>query len=314
MTTLASQRGALILAALMVATLFSPALAQAQDADELMEIVRTAEQLVQQQKPDEALAQLQQIFELTDAFAPAYFVAGLAYEAKGQAQEAFDNFVKATEYNPGWGVAHRKASYWAANVPDLDASWEHAIKAHQAGTDMSDAFEGLKTMTEVPDDLDAQLSAARVFVGPVNTETFEEQGDSALQGGSNSAASARTDVGRRVVMETQGDLAQLQQEARQQISDSRAFGLVQRQEQAQLILVFDVDYISDTQRVDDRNRASQTRRRRLRGYVRLLDAQSGEETYSRRIDFRDISSRAEVNRDFTTLMSIMDEWAVEQQR
>lgn len=280
----------------------------------MMDIVRTAEQLVQQQKPDDALAELQKIFEKTDAFAPAYFVAGLAYEAKSQPQEAFDSFIKAAEYQPGWGIAHRKASFWAANMGNLDASWEQAIKAHQAGTDMSDAFEGLQTMTEAPDDLQAQLSAPRVFVGPINTEAFEQQGDSALQGGANSSGSARTDVGRRVVMETQGDLAQFQQEARRQLSDSRAFGLVASREQAQLIMVVDVDYISDTQRQDDRNRASQNRRRQLRGYLRLLDAQSGEEVYNRRIDFRDISSRSEVNRDFSTLMGIMEEWAAAQQR
>jgi hypothetical protein len=203
---------------------------------------------------------------------------------------------------------------YAADVNNLEASWEHAIKAHQAGTDMSDAFEGLQTMTEAPDDFEAQLSAPRVFVGPINTETFEQQGDTALQGGQDSAGSARTDVGRRVVMETQGDLFQLQQEARRQFASSHAFGLVSQQEQAQLIMVMDVDYISDTQRQDDRRRTSQNRRRELRGYLKLLDAQSGEEAYSRRVTFRDISSRSDVNRDFSTLMEIIDEWAAEEQR
>jgi tetratricopeptide (TPR) repeat protein len=279
------------------------AVVQAQEQSEEMQIVVAAEQLVQQQKPDEALAELQKIFEKNDEFAPAYFVAGLAYEAKNQAQEAFDNFVKAAEFQPGWGIAHRKASFWAANTGDLESSWEHAIKAHQAGTDMSDAFEGLQTMAPAPDDLDAQLAAYRVFIGPFDTTVFEESGDTALQGGADSSATARTDRGSRIVQEAAGDIFSYQQEARRQFAGSRAFGLVQRQEAAQFIFVTEVDSLSDN-----------ISRRRMRAVVKLVDARSGEEAYRRRVDFSNIVSQGDLNRDFTQLMNIMEEWAAEQRR
>ena len=51
-----------------------------------------------------------------------------------------------------------------------------------------------------------------------------------------------------------------------------------------------------------------------RGYLKLVDAQSGEQTYRRRVDFADIASLADLNRDFSLIMSIMEEWAAEQRR
>ncbi len=293
---------ACLILAVLVAAALPAALAQAQQSEE-MEIVVAAEQLVNQQKPDEALAELQKIFDETDSFAPAYFVAGLAYAAKNQPQEAFASFLKATEHQVGWGDAHRQVSMYAADLGNLDVSWEHAIKAHQAGTDMSDAFEGLQTMADAPDDLDSQLAAYRVFIGPFDTTVFEESGDTALQGGANSSATSRTDRGARIVQEAASDIFTYQQEARRQFARSRSFGFVQRQDQAQLIFVTEVDSLSD-------NMA----RRRMRAVIKLVDAQSGEEVFRRRVDFSNIVSRGDLNRDFTQLMTFMEEWAAEQQR
>jgi len=303
MFTTPSRRHAALFAVIFLIALLIPAAAFAQNADEMMGIVRNAEQLVQQQKPDEALAELQKIFDQSEEFAPAYFVAGLAYRAKQQKQEAYDSFVRAAELNPGWGAAERFVSMYAADLGDIEASWEHAIKAQQAGTDMSDAFAGLQTMSEAPADLDAQLAAYRVFVGPFDTTVFEESGDTALAGGADSSATNRTDVGKRVVQEATVDIVGYQQEARRQFSDSRAFGLVAQQQQAQLIFVTEVDSLEDN-----------PSRRRLRAVVKLVDAQSGEELYRRRIDFGNIASRGDLNRDFTQLMNLMAEWAAEQQR
>ncbi len=273
-----------------------------QQQSEEMQIVRAAEQLVNQQQPDQALAELQKIFDENDSFAPAYFVAGLAYDAKGDKPKAYENMVKAAEHNPGWGQAHRQASLYAADMDDLDASWAQAIKAHQSGTDMSDAFAGLATMTDTPDDLEMSMAAPRVFVGPIDTETFEEAGDNALQGGASSGASSRTGRAERILAETAPDIARWVQEAKRQFSESREFGLVQRPEQAQYILLFEIDSIADN------------RRRRTRGYLKLIDAQSGEQAYRRRVEFADIASLADLNRDFSRIMSIMEEWAADQRR
>ncbi len=276
---------------------------QAQQQSEEMQVVLAAEQLLQQQKPAEALAEVQKALEINEEFAPAYFISGHAHAGLGEDQEALNSFLKAAEYQPGWGDAHRQVSFFAARLNDLDTSWEHAIKAHQAGTDMSDAFEGLQSMAEAPDDLDAQLAAYRIFVGPFDTTVFEESGDTALQGGANSSATSRTDRGARIVQEAAGDIFGYQQEARRQFADSRSFGLVARQDAAQYIFVTEVDSLSDN-----------ISRRRMRAVVKLVDARSGEEAYRRRIDFGNIVSRGDLNRDFTQLMNFMEEWAGEQQR
>lgn len=296
-----SRRLMALFACIAVATIAPAAVAQQQQSEE-MQIVVAAEEMVKQGQPDAALAELQKIFDETDTFAPAYFVAALAYDAKGEKALAYENMLKAADNNPGWGLAHREASRFAADMGDLDASWEQAIIAHQSGTDMSDAFAGLQTMTDAPEDLERAMSAPRVFVGPFDTETFEEAGDTALAGGANSSATGRTDVGARVVQEASADIVRWQQEARRQLSASRSFGFVARPDQAQYIMIFEVDSIADNTR------------RRTRGYLKLVDAQSGEESYRRRVEFADIASLADLNRDFSRIMGIMEEWAAEQIR
>lgn len=303
---------ACLILVLSIAAILPAALARPQQSEE-MQIVITAEQLVQQQKPDEALAELQKIFDETDNFAPAYFVAGLAYAAKNQSEEAFDNFLKATEYQLGWGDAHRQVSFHAAGLGDLEASWDHAIKAHQAGTDMTDAFEGLQTMGPAPEDFDQRLAAYRVFVAPMNVEQFlarEENPFGRLidSGGSstdtdNISNTKATGVGARVVSESSSDRATVMQRTRQRIADSRYFGLVGSQSAAQYILVIEVDEIGEGMS----NRV-------LKGYFNLLDAQSGERAYRRRVEMRNIVSQADVNRDLDRIIGLLEEWAEKQQR
>lgn len=286
-----------------------PAASGHEQQSEAMQIVAAAEQMVNEGEPDQALAELQKLLSENEQFAPAYFVAALAYAAKRDAPKAYENMVKAADYNPGWGQAHRLASMYAADAGDFDASWDQAIKAHQSGTDMSDAFDGLSSMAAAPDDLDAAMAAPRVFVAPVDTTTFENQADNALAGGANSSATSRSGRGKRIVQEAAPDIVRWGLEAKSQFSESRAFGLVQRPEQAQYILVFEVDSMTDLSAS-----SSNTRQRRTRGYVKLVDAQSGEETFRRRVDFRDIASYGDLNRDFSLLLDIMEEWAAERQR
>ena len=294
-------------------------IATAQEQSEEMKIVLAAEQLLQQQKPDEALAELQKVFEKTDVFAPAYFLAGHAYAAKGQPQEAFDNFVKAAEYQPGWGDALRQASMKAADMGNLEASWDYAIMAHQAGTDMSDAFEGLQTMGPAPDDLDSRLAAYRVFVAPMNLEQFiAAQGspfgamideDGSATDTDNISNTKATNVGAQIVSETAGDREAVLLRIRQRLNDSRQFGLVGNPNSAQYLLVIEVNDIGDIGE-NRRNNA----KRDLKGHMNLLDAQSGEQAHRMRIEFADIVQVSEVNREVDRLISLLEEWAAEQQR
>ncbi len=289
-----------------------PAIGQEQQSEE-MQAVLQAEQLLQQQKPDEALAALQKAFEIDPNFAPAYFIAGHSYAAKGQDQEAFENFLKATENRPGWGDAHRQASFYAARLDDLETSWDQAIKAHQAGTDMSDAFEGLQTMGPAPDDLDTLLSAYRVWVAPMNLEQFlaseenpfgrmiDSNGDPLNT--DNVSNTRATGVGARIVSESSADRATVMQRTRQRLADSRYFGLVGNQGAAQYILVWEIDEIGEGMS-----------NRPMNGYLNMLNAQSGEQSYRRRFEMRNIVSQSDVNRDLDRIIGLLEEWAMEQIR
>lgn len=304
--------GLIVLCCLSAVLLTATAFAVQQQSEE-MQIVRVAEQLVRQQKPDEALAELQRAFKMNDEFGPAYFVAGLAYGAKSQPQEAYDNFIKAAEYQSGWGDAHRLASMYAADMGNLEDSWDQAIKAHLAGTDMSDAFEGLQTMGPAPEDFDQRLAAYRVFVAPMNVEQFiahEENPFGRMIDSSGSATNTdnlsntkATGVGARVVSESSADRATVMQRTRQRLADSRYFSLVGNQGQAQYILVIEVDDIGESMS-----------NRPLRGYMNLLDAQSGERAYRRRIEMSNIVSQADVNRDLDRIIGLLEEWVEKQTR
>ena len=98
---------------------------------------------------------------------------------------------------------------------------------------------------------------------------------------------------------TAGDRAGVLREARRQLSRSPAFGLVARQEQAQYVMLFEIDILTT---------------RRMEGVMKLVDARSGETAYRRRIDLTDYPSRSYLNREFSRLIGLLEEWAAEQRR
>ena len=287
--------------------------ALAQQQTEEMQIVAAAEQMVNQGQPDQALAELEKLLAENAEFAPAYFVSALAYEAKGEMSTAYDNMVKAAQYNPGWGQAHRLASMYAADMGNLDASWDQAIMAHQAGTDMSDAFEALQTMGPAPDGLDAQLAAFRIFVAGMDVENFLQAAENPFgrtadasntsSDPSNRTSTKATSVGARVVADSQSDRNATIRLLRGKLADSPYFGLVGRQDMAQYILIIKVDDIGE-----------EMNERLLEGVLYLLDSQSGEEAFRRRIEMDNIVSLSSINRDLDRIVGNMEEWAEERQR
>ena len=277
----------------------SVALAQDQQA-ELMEIVIAAEQMLNQGQPEQALAELQKVLSQNEEFAPAYFLQGMVYARTGDMPKAYENMVKATEYDPTMGIAHRMASQGAGAMGNFDGAWEHAIKAHQAGTDMSDAFEALSSMGEPPAGLEAAMAVPRVWIGPMDTSNWEAT--SATAGGSASGRASDGASVARILGEAAPDIARWGRAAKKAFANSPAFGLVARPEQAKYILQLEVDDMADNTR------------RRTRGYLKLVDVQSGEEDYRRRVTFSNIGSDGDLIRDFDRILSIMEEWAAEQIR
>ena len=237
---------------------------------------------------DVALSDLNKAIEADASNPHAHYYRGLVLGNLGREREALDAFLKAAELNPGWGEAHRMAAVAALNTSNLPIAWEQAVKAHQAGADISESINQLLALEKAPGDLDDQLAAARVFVGGFDTSVFDRDG-------SRMGAKA-------ILAQAAADLFSFQQAARETLSESAAFGLVQRQESAQYIMMFEIEFLTDTLNGSPR---------RLSGVLRLVDARSGETADRRRINFADISSLSYLNREWRRIIGLMEEWAAE---
>ena len=237
---------------------------------------------------DVALSDLNKAIEADASNPSAHYYRGLVLGNLGREREALDAFLKAAELNPGWGEAHRMAAVAALNTSNLPIAWEQAVKAYQAGADISESINQLLALEKAPGDLDDQLDAARVFVGGFDTSVFDRDG-------SRMGAKA-------ILAQAAADLFSFQQVARETLSESAAFGLVQRQESAQYIMMFEIEFLTDTLNGSPR---------RLSGVLRLVDARSGETADRRRINFADISSLSYLNREWRRIIGLMEEWAAE---
>ncbi len=60
---------------------------------------------------------------------------------------------------------HEFATIASADAGDYATAWEHAIRAQQAGYDMSQRVETLRASSPPPADLDERLAAPRLYVG-----------------------------------------------------------------------------------------------------------------------------------------------------
>ena len=237
---------------------------------------------------DVALSDLNKAIEADASNPSAHYYRGLVLGNLGREREALDAFLKAAELNPGWGEAHRMAAVAALNTSNLPIAWEQAVKAYQAGAEISESINQLLALEKAPGDLDDQLAVARVFVGGFDTSVFDRDG-------SRMGAKA-------ILAQAAADLFSFQQTARETLSESAAFGLVQRQESAQYIMMFEIEFLTDTLNGSPR---------RLRGVLRLVDARSGETVDRRRIDFDDINSLGYLNREWRRIVGLMEEWAAE---
>lgn len=278
----------------------------AQSADQLVE---SARQLITNRQFEAALQELDRALEADDENASAQYLKGIALGNLGRQREAMDAFVKASELNPGWAEAHRWAAVAALNTRNLEVAWEQAIKAHQAGVDMSAELSRLLTMERAPEDLDLQLAALRIFVMPLNTEKLDARYDNPWSvpatGGDpgtgipdpfNTSATRATNVGGQQITESQSEFYNLLTQTRRSLADSKLFGVVPRQEMADFLMVIEVDRLGDGAQ------------KSLDGYIKLYDPRSGEEVYRRVLELRNISSLADLNADMERYIGYMEQW------
>jgi len=114
----------------------------------------------------------------------AYFYRGRAYGVLGRFQEAQADFLAAARLGPGIGPVHQFASIASADIEEYGTAWKHAIRAQQAGVEMMEQFEALRLVSPEPADLEKQLEAPRLYVGPAVVPDPEAQAilDAVLRG------------------------------------------------------------------------------------------------------------------------------------
>ncbi len=171
-----------------------------------------------------------------------------------------------------------------------------------SGLAVSVLFVALAVPVEAPQavaDSQPSVAAVRVYVGGVDTSSFEQLFHPPLEAGPLSNGSQLTGVARTVVANAASDINQFEREARRQFSESSAFELVTSPEMADYVMVMEADYISSDFR------------RRMRGILKLVDAKTGDEAYRRRVTFASISTRSDLNRELATTVNLMEEWAAD---
>jgi len=302
----------------------TPALAAQQEA---LEMMQRGFDKIQAGNAEDGLRDLEKAIEEEPALAQAHFYAGQASAQLQRWQAAYDYFVEAADLLPGFGEAHMQACRVAYTLEKFDDSWEQAILASQAGMDMQDAFQGLEARTTPPQDLSQRLGAPRVLIGNIDTSAILQQGTLLDSGGNfnpgadqSGVASAdpfaglitassslgREGVGRggaAQLSEVQADLFEVRRRFGLELVSSSAFGVVPRVDIAQYVLFIKVDFIG-----------AAPPPRNLRGFVKLFDAASEEEVYSRPLELRNITSVSDVRNDVARYVAYMEEWLRQQAR
>ncbi len=94
----------------------------------------------------------------------AYYHRGGALILAGELNDAQRALLRAAELNPGRGDVHKLASGVSLELGDHQTAWDQAIRAHQAGTDMSEELLLLRQEATAPADLEERLQTPRLCI------------------------------------------------------------------------------------------------------------------------------------------------------
>ncbi len=128
--------------------------------------IEVAIDLMAEEQPSEALVELDFAIRADRYLWESYFHRGGTLTLLGDLQGAQKAFLKAAALNPGNGKAHQLACMASIEVEDHEAAWEQAIRAHQAGIDMTFELEQLRQRTAPPSDLEEYLNARHISIVP----------------------------------------------------------------------------------------------------------------------------------------------------
>jgi len=306
--------------------LLAPATASQESAVELMEqgVAKIAEG-----DPEGGLRDLERAIEIEPRMAAAHFYAGQASAQLQRWESAYEHFLAAADYAPGYGDAHMQACRVAYALGKFDESWEHAILASQAGIDMESAFAGLAEQTGEPENLRQRLEAPRITIGNIDTSailaqgTLLDQAEGAPAGADQRGAppidpfadvansTASTGViplglgqgGAAQLSQVQADLFEVRRRFALELVSSPAFAVAPDMEISRYVFFIKVDAIGDPPAP-----------RPLSGFIKIYDIATEEEVYSRPLDLSNITSVSDLRNDIGRYVGYMEAWLKEQRR
>jgi len=183
----------------------------------------------------------------------------------------------------------------------FQTAWVQAIRAHQAGADVTRLMEQLVQVDPGPDDLSLQLAAPGIFVAEAETSKAQAHTDNPFGVVElDEDTSERADslgVGLRRLLESQGDIHRVLHQTRESLANSHSFALVPREDMATYILVVEVDELG-----------ANPSQRDMKGYITLLDARDGEEVYRQPIELSNIAAANEVRAEIERYMIYLERW------
>ncbi|MFQ5744181.1 MAG: VWA domain-containing protein [Acidobacteriota bacterium] len=122
-------------------------------------------ELLTQRRPSDALLEFDRAIRADPADWKAHYHRGIALGLQGKWQDARAASFQAARLSPGVGAVQELAWLTAYSLGDYEAAWEHAIRTHQAGTEMTEELDMLRQQAPQPADLEARLDAPRIIVG-----------------------------------------------------------------------------------------------------------------------------------------------------
>lgn len=325
MTTTKRNRAMTVLLTVALVMIAGLALAS-QEPEELQRRLADGVEKLQEGDAQGALEQFHWVLERAPEFAPAHFYAAGAYREMQEFPDAYDHFVRAAELEPGTGEAHRWACIVAFWMERYDDAWSQCIRAAQAGEDVEQAFVELEQQSAGPEGWREQIAVPRVYLAEFDMETLVEsdsgafavrdgrRGNSAMgadnRGGGiddddtpfggdtapRPGAFSRDPSGSSLAARVQSEFAEVDRQFGIQLVDSESFGVVRTRDRADYIFQVEID------------NATEEAPRHVTGFIKMFDAETGEEVYSRVLDLENTASMSDIRNDISRYVGYMERW------
>ena len=240
--------------------------------------------LIGEERLREAIQELDNAIQADADYWEAHYQKGRALGLLERYLEARDALLIAAELNPGHAHTHYLAWLASSRISDYENAWDQAIRASLVGMDMNDKFMEMFYESEPPVDFAPRVRAPKIYVTEIDTGEVSARAEqpfnrNPMSGGDPTLSGRSSDImGVDRVLERQLELRRVQRLMREELSDSPYFGVVLRPERAKYGMVIAVDAIGETPPVE------------LETYIRLLDIETGETAYNRRLMFRDMTA------------------------